>query len=298
MAAATQPHFQLNARAEIETARGLGAVDRLALRPRNLEQNMKSKWNSLVVGSCNVFGLALLALSATAGGSAVRAGDPSTLQSIVSEPLTRIVQGIEQRVADLEASVAALADSFTAKRIVAQQLCVADGSGAQTCITKAQLDALLKTAVQAGQTAAAIEPGVTEQTPSSEKSAVAEVAAAMPSETPPAIEPTDAVVNATVAIPEGATAMPSETQPTGGQPIAAASEAGAPLPEEATVQPPATEPAETVIAANAKPETLVAVERPAKDEEPAHTGSMETNLAAPELKAAPEETPQVSERQE
>jgi hypothetical protein len=275
---------------------------------------MKSRWNSLVVGGCNVFGLALLALSATAGGSAVRAGDPSTLQSTVFEPLTKIVLGMEQRVADLEASIAAFADSFTARRIVAQQLCVADGNGAQTCITKAQLDALLGTAVQAGQTAAAIEPGTTGQTASADKSAApaAPVAAvAMPSETPPAIEPSGAplpvppaqagegrVGEAAAAMPEVAAAMPPAAQPAAGQPTAAGSEPGAPLPAEATVPPPPTEPAETIMAASAKPEILVTVEHPAKDEEPAHAGSTETNLAAPERNAVPSEAPPVSERLE
>src|SRR5260370_32859228 len=82
-------------------------------RACNLEQNMKSRWNSLMVGGCNVVGLALLALSATAGGSAVRAGDPSTLQGTVLE---KIVSGLEQQVANLEASVAAFAESFPTKR--------------------------------------------------------------------------------------------------------------------------------------------------------------------------------------
>src|SRR5216684_56243 len=130
-------------------------------RACNLEQNMKSRWNSLMIGGCNVFGLALLALSATAGGSAVRAEDPSTLQGNMFE---KIVLAIEQRVTDLEASVAAFADSFTAKRIVTQELCVTDGSGTQTCITKAQLDALLRGATQTGQAPAGTEPAMTEQT--------------------------------------------------------------------------------------------------------------------------------------
>src|SRR6266481_2349671 len=149
---------------------------------------MKSKWNSLVIGGCNVFGLALLALSATAGGSAVRAEDPSTSQGNVLE---KIVLTIEQRVADLGASMAAFADSFTTKRIVTQELCVADGSGAQTCITKAQLDALLRGAAQVGQAPAATEPAMTEQTAAADQS-VAPVAAAVPSEMPPATEPSGA----------------------------------------------------------------------------------------------------------
>src|SRR6266446_3294973 len=159
-------------------------------RACNLEQNMKSRWNSLMVGGCNVVGLALLALSATAGGSAVRAGDPSTLQSTVFE---KIVSGLEQQVANLEASMAAFAESFTTRRITAQELCVADGSGAQTCITKAQLDALLRGATQLGQAPAATTPGVTEQTASADQSVApaTAVAAAAPAEMPPAIEASD-----------------------------------------------------------------------------------------------------------
>src|SRR5215475_2044232 len=119
---------------------------------------MRSIWNSLVAGSCNVFGLALLVLSATAGGSAVRAADPSILQNVVFNPIEQIVSKVEQRIADLETRVAAFAGSFTAERIVVQELCVADSNGAQTCITKGQLDALLKGAVQVGKTAAREQP--------------------------------------------------------------------------------------------------------------------------------------------
>jgi len=271
---------------------------------------MRSKWNSLVVGSCNLFGLALLALSATAGGSAVRAGDPSTLQGNMFE---KIALAIEQRVAGLEASVAAFADSFTAKRIVTQELCVADGSGAQTCITKSQLDALLKGALQLGQAPAATEPSVTEETASADKSAapvaaVAEVA--LPSETPPAIESSGVPLPVAAPQPgerkvqepaetllEVPTAVPSVTEPTTEQPAAAGSEA--PLPAEATAPPPpAGEPAETIIAASTKPETLVEAGRPANDEQPAQISSTEATSAAPELKAVPAETPPVSERVE
>src|SRR5260370_32264797 len=49
-------------------------------RACNLEQNMKSRWNSLMVGGCHVVGLSLLALSATAGGSSGPAGPPPTFQ--------------------------------------------------------------------------------------------------------------------------------------------------------------------------------------------------------------------------
>jgi hypothetical protein len=289
---------------------------------------MRSKWNSLVLGSCNVFGLALLALSVTGGGSAVRAEDPSTLQSNVVE---KIVAGIERRVADLEASVAAFADSFTARRIAAQELCIADGSGAQTCITKAQLDALLRGVLQTGQAPAAIEPDKSEQTASADQSIAPIATVAVPSETPPALEtsgtgveetaeamPVPAVPEAAAAIPVAAPAtgetaepvpevaavpevvraVPSATQPTTEQPTAAASEADAPLSGEAIVLPPAREPAETIVAASGKPEGSVTVEPAATNEEPVQTGSPETTPGTPEVKAAPADATPVSERAE
>jgi hypothetical protein len=61
----------------------------------------------------------------------------------------KTVQGFEQRIASIEATVADFADSFTSRRIAAQLLCVSDQSGAQTCITKSQLDSLLGKLAQA-----------------------------------------------------------------------------------------------------------------------------------------------------
>src|ERR1700680_4121035 len=99
--------------------------------------------------SRRIFGLALLAASLTVGGSLVRAEEPeaasSALHNIVFEPIAKAVQGLEQRIGGLETSVMAFAASFTSAHITTQQLCVFDDSGgAPTCITKAQLDALLK----------------------------------------------------------------------------------------------------------------------------------------------------------
>ena len=273
---------------------------------------MKSIRNSLVAGSCQVFGLALLVLSATAGGSAVRAADPSILQNVVFDPIAQIVLRVEQRVADLEATVAAFAESFTSERIVAQELCAADGSGAQTCITKAQFDALLKGAMQAGQTSARIELGADAQATATDKSVPSAPAVAMPSDTSPAIEPPVATAGdagtppAVVAVvppanekpasaaDESATSMPevpapmlSATPPSIEQPAAAAGESGTPLAALATVMPPATEPVEAVIAAIAKPETVIAAEQPAEHEEPA--GPAMANSPAPALSAVPVE---------
>src|SRR5260370_30678070 len=277
-------------------------------RAYNLEQNMKSRWNSLMVGGCNVDGMALRALAATAGCSADRDGDPSTLQSTVLE---KIVSGLEQQVANLEASMAAFAESFTTRRIATQELCVADGSGAQTCITKAQLDALLRGATQLGQAPAATEPGMTEQTAFTDKSVAPgdAVAAAVPPETPPAVEPSGAPVSPPQAgessvgetaepMPEVAAVTPPAAEPTASQPMARTSEAAAPLPAEATAPPPASEPAATIVAASPKPEAVVTAERPAKDEESASAAPRETDLATPEPKAVPAEAPPASERLE
>src|SRR5215471_19297553 len=145
---------------------------------------MRSIWNFLVAGSCNVFGLALLVLSAMAGGSAVRAADPSILQNVLS-PVEHVLSRVEQRLADLETTVAAFAGSFAVERMVVRELCVADGNGAHTCISKGQLDALLKGAVSIGKTAALEQPAA----PAEESvTPMQEVAAVTTSAALPAIE--------------------------------------------------------------------------------------------------------------
>src|SRR5262245_15132422 len=225
----------------------IGTSSASVSRPCNLEQKMRSKWNSLVVGGCNLFGLALLALSATAAGSTVRAEDPSALQSIVFEPLTKMLTGLESRVANLEASMAAFGDSFAAKRIVARELCVADDSGTQTCITKAQLDALLRSAMQTGQAAAATQPRETEQTASADRS-VAPAAPVAAVEPPVAAEPGEteqtpsadrsvepAAPVAAAEPPDAADAgetAPTPSADTSAQPAAAVAAAAAPGPPE------------------------------------------------------------------
>jgi len=93
------------------------------------------------------FAVALLALSFSFGGSyVVRADDPvstSFLQEIFVDPIVTAVNGLERRLTNLEGTLALFASSFSSQHISARELCVSDDSGAQTCITKAQLDALL-----------------------------------------------------------------------------------------------------------------------------------------------------------
>ena len=91
--------------------------------------------------------IALLALSFSLGSSyVVRADHPvstSFLQEIFVDPIVTAVNGLEQRLTSLEGTLALFASSFSSQHISARELCVSDDSGAQTCITKAQLDRLL-----------------------------------------------------------------------------------------------------------------------------------------------------------
>jgi len=96
----------------------------------------------------------------TFGVSAVRADSETSmpsLQEMFLSPIMDVVHAVEARLASLETTVASFAGSFNSRQITSQELCIADQSGAQTCITKAQLDALL---VGMARTAAA-EPAET-----------------------------------------------------------------------------------------------------------------------------------------
>jgi hypothetical protein len=214
------------------------------------------------------------------------------LDSVALEPLMKLADVFQQRIAKIEASVAAVTQSLTTKRVAAQELCVADKSGAQTCITKAQLDALLKAALLTAQAApapaaptpqAAAEPAShTEQAACPEK-CVAPDAVAAASETPPAAEPPAAkeTVAKDTAAPEGA----ASTDPPGSQPSAEQHQAPAEAPGAV----------EAVIATAAKPETL---EPPVKQEEPTRPASATTGSAPQEPKVPSAEAPAASEQKE
>ena len=97
---------------------------------------------------CYGLSLAVLALAVSLDSSrSVRAEDAddltSSLQEMIVDPIMKTVQGLEARVTGLEATVGAMSESFTSRRVAAQVLCVSDETGSQTCITKAQLDVLL-----------------------------------------------------------------------------------------------------------------------------------------------------------
>ncbi len=107
------------------------------------------------MGSASLFGrlccglsLAVLVFGVSLDGSrAVRADEAddlsASLQEMIVDPIMKAVHGLDERLAGLEVSVGGMAEQRGSRRVVARVLCVADESGAQTCITKAQLDSLL-----------------------------------------------------------------------------------------------------------------------------------------------------------
>jgi hypothetical protein len=220
-------------------------------------------------------------LSATAGGSVVRAaGDSAALESIAIEHLTKLVSGLDQRVAALEALLAKVTDSFTATRMAARELCVADDGGAQTCVTKAQLDALLKGAVHTAQ--ATPEPQLHR---ASEQSACPEKCVA----------PAEIAATAAPAASSGELPAIRETAAPDAAGIAAAAGEKAPPEQAAGAAPPALDQQQAT-AESAAPipgETIIPAEAPAKDAKPTPAGG---GAAAAEPNAVPAEMPTKSER--
>jgi hypothetical protein len=110
---------------------------------------MTAKSRLLTKVSCG-FSIAFLAFAYTSNISAVRAQtDVPSWRRV--DPISAAVKAVEDRLTSLEAKVASVADSLASRP--STELCVADDTGARTCISKAQLDRLLKMV----QTAA-IEP--------------------------------------------------------------------------------------------------------------------------------------------
>lgn len=110
---------------------------------------MTAKSRLLTKVSCG-FSIAFLAFAYTSNISAVRAQTDVPSWMMV-DPISAAVKAVEDRLTSLEAKVASVAESMAARP--STELCVADDTGARTCISKAQLDRLLKMV----QTAA-IEP--------------------------------------------------------------------------------------------------------------------------------------------
>jgi hypothetical protein len=131
---------------------------------------------------------AVLAFWFTFGGSqVVRAEDPEILappgRDMVLVPV-KVIDALEQRVLYLEETVAALTESW--QHIDTHRLCVSDDSGAETCISKPQLDALLTQFAQARIS----QPSVLQEANASPPAEPVEIAAT--TQTLPSSEPTTA----------------------------------------------------------------------------------------------------------
>jgi hypothetical protein len=144
---------------------------------------MNTPTKSVLIRS-SVAAAAVLAAWFTLGAQFARAEDPETLSAPAQEMIlvpAKDVHALEQRVAYLEETVTALTESW--QHIDTHRLCVSDDSGAQTCVTKAQLDAFLSQSAQAQIS----EPAVSQEAkvaPPAEP--VAMVAQTLPSSEPSA----------------------------------------------------------------------------------------------------------------
>jgi hypothetical protein len=110
---------------------------------------MTTKSRLLTKVSCGL-SVAFFAFAYTSNISAVRAQSDVPTWMMV-DPISTTVKALEDRIAGLEAKVASLTSQQST------ELCVADDAGARTCISKAQLDRLLKMM----QTASIDEPAKT-----------------------------------------------------------------------------------------------------------------------------------------
>jgi hypothetical protein len=149
-----------------------------------LEYHMNTSKKSVLVRP-SVAVAALLAAWFTLGSQIARAEDPETSSAPAQEMIlvpAKDVHALEQRVAYLEETVTALTESW--QHIDTHRLCVSDDSGAQTCVTKAQLDVFLSRSAQAQIS----EPAVSQDA----KVAPPAEPVTMLAQTPPASEPSAA----------------------------------------------------------------------------------------------------------
>jgi hypothetical protein len=148
---------------------------------------MKTTMKScLVRPSAAVAAAAVLAFWFTFGGAqVVRAEDPETLspagQDMILVP-AKTMNALEQRVIYLEETVAALTESW--QHIDTHRLCVSDDGGAETCLTKAQLDLVLNQMAQAEIS----PPAVSQEAKAAPPAEPVEITATL--QTSPSSEPT------------------------------------------------------------------------------------------------------------
>ncbi len=208
--------------------------------------------------------IALLALSLTFGPSAVRAEPDSPTPSwreMLLDPIMTAVHTVEARLSSLEASIALSAGFFTSQQIATQKLCVYDNTG-ETCITKAQLDAVLASMARA---AANAPPATVTEAPATASelpvtvtkapAVVTEALAAVTEGKATVIEPSVIVTEAPAVVTEAPPAIVTEAK---------AQDRFEQTPAETTSIVTAPAPA-------AMPESVP--EENAMEQKPAHTGS-------------------------
>jgi hypothetical protein len=149
-----------------------------------LEYHMKTTMQSRSARPSAVAAVAVLAFWFTFGASQiVRAEDSETLappaQDMVLMPV-KTVETLEQRVIFLEETVEALTESW--QHIDTHRLCVSDDGGAETCISKAQLDVLLTTLAQAKISEPAVAQEASAASPAEPVAVVATSESVPPSE--------------------------------------------------------------------------------------------------------------------
>jgi hypothetical protein len=129
----------------------------------------------------SVAAAAVLAVWFTLGSSQMaRAEEAESLSPPAQEMIlvpAKDVEALEKRIAYLEETVTALTESW--QHIDTHRLCVSDDSGAETCITKAQLDVFLGLAQ-------ITEPAVSQEAKAAPTAEPVEIVAAAPASEPAA----------------------------------------------------------------------------------------------------------------
>jgi hypothetical protein len=204
-----------------------------------LEYHMKTTMQSRSARPSAVAAVAVLAFWFTFGASQmVRAEDSETLapaQDMILVPV-KTVETLEQRVIFLEETVEALTESW--QHIDTHRLCVSDDGGAETCITKAQLDVLLTQLAQAKISAPATSQEASAPSPTESDAVVAET------ETSPVADPgTERSSEPTIVVGEN---LPADQEPdiTGSVKAAASEAAVLSFPKVEIYEEPAARPEE------------------------------------------------------
>jgi hypothetical protein len=169
---------------------------------------MKIRLKAILVSTTSALAVALVAFSFTLGGTGVgRADDAEALTAARPEMVlvsAKTLDALEQRISYLEEPIASLSQST---QQVTHRICIADDSGAQTCVTKSELDALLTREPRAAETVQGATVTAAETTPPAKEPAAIVPAANNPEAGNPEL-PTPVVAKEEAAVPESTGAIP------------------------------------------------------------------------------------------